>query len=103
MSALVSKGCKIGKIRLKSGGSLHMLPTPKPPWRDTIMEAITVWTDGVKADIPDPVGFVAIAWGSDHTYTIHDFFSDKSPVGRSQGPSYVTECMRRRNGSVDCG
>lgn len=97
----MAQGCKIGKIKFKSGGSLHVLPDRQPPYKETIMAAIAKWTAGIDSDLPNPVGFVCIAWDRDSTYTIHDYFSDGSAVCRSLGPSYVTECMRRRNGSVD--
>lgn len=93
--------CKIGKIKFKSGGSLHLLSKPEPLYKNSIMTAIKDWTDTVTCDIIEPVGFVAIAWGKDGTHTIQDFFSDQSHVCRSMGPTYVAECLRRRNAVVD--
>jgi hypothetical protein len=80
---------------------MRVLDKPEPQYRAMLHEAITHWFEGVKSDLPDPVGFVAIAWSRDNTYTIHDWFSEGSHVSRSMGPHFVSESMRRRNAKVD--
>ena len=80
---------------------MRLLHKPDPPDREYVLDNIREWSEDASNDIDDLVGFVVIAWGRDGTYTIHDFFGEGSPVSRSLGPHFVTECMRRRNAVID--
>lgn len=97
----MTSGCRIGKIKLKSGGSLTLLSKRRYSYKEQVMDAVADWTKSMSTDIAEPVGFVAIAWDRTGTHTIHDYFSAGSTVFRSMGPHYVAECMRRRNSIID--
>jgi len=85
-------GCRIGRVRMKSGADVTILRTPqrKAEHADTLVrQAADI------ADDPTLCAYVIVAVCTDGTYNMGARIPDNCPVPLSLWPSYVAEVIRR--------
>lgn len=88
-------GCRIGKIRMKSGGEVYPLRAPRrdenqKAFIDRIAKMLRYYKEG------EMVGYAAISWNAGGEYSTCYYISEESPVGFGLLPSFLADAMRRR-------
>lgn len=92
--------CRIGKVRMKSGGAeirlmRRGLPDPNGEnWQGKIVEHARMCA-GHSTDAAPLVGFVVLALFGDGSHSVgHRYDPDRSPIPRRLLPAYVEEILR---------
>lgn len=87
-------GCRIGKVKLKSGGEVHVLPLPQ---RDALQTKFLKRASKLSNFFnPGEIGgFAMVIWALDGTYTIAYHIQKESIVNIGLAPTYVADVLRR--------
>lgn len=97
----ISRGCRIGKIRLKSNGAeIRLLPSARQAHTDKVFEKLRTahgWIKELYADDLD--GFVLVAWKGDGGF--NTFVTNGKGQHSNTLPEFVAEAVRRDNGDRD--
>lgn len=83
---------RIGRIRPKSGGDIHVLsPTPRTDVQQGLLES----TLELLADLPDLAGFALIVWDEEGTPFCHSWagVDGAGPVGPYLLPCFVHDAV----------
>lgn len=88
-------GCRIGKIKLKSGGEIHRLPALQrdEPQRLLVERAAKLAGYYKPGELR---GYVVFAWDKDGFNSLGYYIDKEGPVGVTMAPSFVADALRRR-------
>lgn len=89
---MLKRHAKIGRVRLKRGGDIHVLPIE--PRSDTQQGLIESAVDLV-TDLPDMAGYVVVVWDESATPWCHSWIEDpdETPVSAQLLPSFVHDAL----------
>lgn len=85
-------GARIGRVRLKRGGDIHVLPIePRSETQQGLIESAVDLT----ADVPEMAGFVVVVWDETATPWCHSWLEDPetSVVSAQVMPSFVHDAL----------
>ena len=88
-------GCRIGKVKLKSGGTIHKLPTverdePQKWLIDSAAKVVGIHKPG------EMYGYVVFAWDKDGYSSVAYYINHEGFIGRRILPSFVADVLRER-------
>lgn len=86
-------GCRISRIKLKSGGEIHRLPVLE---RDEVQkDLVSAAVKTVELYDPGEIhGYVVFAWGKGGHSSVSYFLSEDSVVRTRLMPSYTADAIR---------
>jgi hypothetical protein len=87
-------GCRIGKIKFKSGGEVHRLHfIERNDEERSLMRAATIMLEHFK---DGNAGHVIVMWDKDMAYSVGYRIGDDAPMNRALLPNFVADAIRRR-------
>lgn len=89
---MVHNAVRIGRVRPKTGGDIHVLPaqTRTDPQQGLIESAAEL-----TSEFADLVGFVVVAWDETGTAWCHSWIEDPplNPISPSMAPTFVHDAV----------
>jgi len=89
---MLSRHARIGKVRLKQGGTLHVLPVES---RTETQQGLVESAVDLVADLPQMAGYVIVVWDETATPWCHSWIEDPevSAVSAYLLPSFVRDAL----------
>jgi uncharacterized protein YbbK (DUF523 family) len=88
-------GCRIGKVMLKGGATLHRLPSSdKDEVQASMIRMATNIATNYRKD--EMAGCVVIGWGKDGSQSCGYRFHMDGPFGPTMAPAIIADILRRR-------
>lgn len=88
-------GCRIGKILLKSGGTLHRLPVVERDEQQKLLVDRAAMIAGFYK--PEEMhGYVVFAWDKEGYSSVSYYINQDGFVGRRLLPSFIADVLRER-------
>ncbi len=93
---------RIGKVRLKGGAELRILPSRRTKEHDDCLGMLRTAVKEISTDLDGRMtGYALVAWSIDNWHSSSVNIENGSPINSTMVPSYVAEVLRRRQATKD--